>query len=147
MVPMSALPATPPASDEHTRRAMQGNRRAETGPEVRLRRALHSRGLRFRKDSAIQAGGQVVKADVVFSRRRVAVFVDGCFWHGCPEHCRMPTRNRDYWRAKIGRNRARDAKVDTELGSSGWAVVRVWEHEPIPDAVARVVAALSDRVD
>jgi DNA mismatch endonuclease (patch repair protein) len=123
---------------------MQGNRRTDTAPEVSLRRALHARGLRFRKDHIVRAGDSRAKADVVFTRRRVAVFVDGCFWHGCPMHCRMPARNRAYWEAKIGRNRDRDARVTSALTNAGWRVVRVWEHEPLDQGVARVQAALSE---
>lgn len=137
------LPPTPAASDAATRRAMQGNRRVDTKPEVALRRALHAMGLRFRKDQAIQADGARVRADVVFSRARVAVFVDGCFWHGCSSHCRIPTRNRDYWKAKIDRNRARDEHVGAALEAAGWHVIRIWEHEPIIEAVGRVRRALS----
>lgn len=122
---------------------MQGNRRTDTAPEVKLRRALHASGLRFRKDFVVRADGARTKADVVFTRRRVAVFVDGCFWHGCPTHCRMPTRNRSYWEAKIGRNRERDERITAALRVAEWRVVRVWEHEPIEQATARVHAALS----
>jgi DNA mismatch endonuclease, patch repair protein len=122
---------------------MQGNRRVDTTPEVDLRRALHAAGLRFRKDFVVRADGVKVKADIVFTRRRLAVFVDGCFWHGCPAHCRMPARNRDYWEAKIGRNRERDERVTTALTAAGWRVVRIWEHEPLEGAVAQVRAGLS----
>lgn len=141
--PMRQLPATPPASDAATRRAMRGNRRTDTLPEMRLRRALHGRGLRFRKDFVVRADDARAKADIVFTRHRVAVFVDGCFWHGCPIHCRMPTRNRLYWEAKIGRNRERDERLSVALTAAGWTVVRIWEHEPLEDAMARVLAALS----
>ena len=122
---------------------MQGNRRVDTTPEIRLRRALHASGLRFRKDFVVRADGLRAKADVVFTRRRVAVFIDGCFWHGCEEHCRMPKRNRDYWEAKIGRNRERDALVSAALEAAGWRVVRIWEHESIEQGADRVRAALS----
>jgi DNA mismatch endonuclease, patch repair protein len=122
---------------------MQGNRSTDTAPEVDLRRALHASGLRFRKDFVVRVDAARTKADVVFTRRRVAVFIDGCFWHGCPKHCRMPTRNRDYWEAKIGRNRERDERITVALMAAGWRVVRIWEHEPIEQATARVRAALS----
>ncbi len=141
---MSDLPPAPPASDAATRKAMQGNRGVDTIPEIRLRRTLHAAGLRFRKDRVIQVEGARTKADIVFSRHRVAVFVDGCFWHGCATHCRMPKRNRDYWLAKIGRNRARDERVTAALAAAGWRVVRVWEHEPVAEAAARVQQALSE---
>jgi DNA mismatch endonuclease, patch repair protein len=142
---MRSLPATPPASDAATRRAMQGNRRSDTAPEVGLRQMLHAAGFRFRKDFRIRVDGGQTRADIVFTRRRVAVFVDGCFWHGCPQHCRMPTRNRSYWEAKIGRNRERDAAISAALIQGGWTVVRVWEHEPVKEAAARIGAALSAR--
>ena len=121
---------------------MQGNRRADTAPEVALRRALHAAGLRYRKDHMVVSAGGRAKADVVFTRHRVAVFVDGCFWHGCPEHCRLPARNSDYWTAKIGRNRERDERVSGALRADGWQVVRIWEHEDVVVALARVRAAL-----
>jgi DNA mismatch endonuclease, patch repair protein len=123
---------------------MRGNRRTDTKPEIKLRRALHARGLRFRKDfriSTLEGGG--ARADIVFPRRRVVIFVDGCFWHGCPDHCRIPTNNREYWVAKIGRNRHRDESVTAMLEGSGWHVLRVWEHEPSEAAVVRIEAALS----
>jgi len=125
---------------------MQGNRSTGTTPEIALRRALHRRGLRFRKDYKIASGGRGVRADVVFPRQRVAVFVDGCYWHGCPQHFRMPTRNADYWAAKIARNQARDRRVSDELGAAGWRVLRVWEHEPPDDAAALVAASLHQAV-
>jgi len=121
---------------------MQGNRRADTQPEVALRRALHARGLRFRKDRLIDTGDRRVKADVVFSRRRVAIFLDGCFWHGCPVHCRMPASNVDYWHAKIERNKARDRRTDEALTAGGWQVLRFWEHVPVEEAVRVVARAL-----
>ncbi len=85
-----------------------------------------------------------MKPDVAFTRSRVAVFVDGCFWHGCPEHGRTPQTNQDYWIPKLAANEARDARVDTALRAAGWRVVRVWEHEDVVVAVQRVVAAIQD---
>lgn len=122
---------------------MTGNRRADTAPELALRRLLHARGLRYRKDHRVDAGGVRATADVVFPRARVAVFVDGCYWHGCPQHCRMPARNVAYWEAKIGRNRERDRRTTAALKDAGWTVVRVWEHESPEQAAAQVVTALS----
>jgi DNA mismatch endonuclease (patch repair protein) len=138
-----SLPDVPPASDTATRRAMQGNRRTGTLPELTLRTALHRRGLRFRKDFKITGDGFAVRADVVFPRRRLAVFVDGCYWHGCPEHFRMPSRNADYWAAKIARNEARDRRVTDSLAGAGWLVLRVWEHEPVEQAADRVAEAVT----
>jgi DNA mismatch endonuclease (patch repair protein) len=137
------LPLTPPASDDRTRRAMQGNRRVDTTPEVQLRSLLHAEGLRFLKDCRVEGSDLTARVDIVFRRQRVAVFVDGCYWHGCPEHCRMPVRNADYWTAKIARNRARDRRVTAALTGTGWLVVRVWEHESVSGAACRVRDALS----
>jgi DNA mismatch endonuclease, patch repair protein len=137
------LPPTPPASDEATRRAMRGNRRVDTLPEVTLRQLLHASGFRFRKDYRVAEGDIQVRADIVFPRQRLAVFIDGCYWHGCPEHCRMPTRNAEYWEAKIARNRARDTRVTKSLTDSDWRVLRIWEHEPAAQAALRVQEALS----
>lgn len=137
------LPPTPPASDERTRRAMRGNRRMDTEPEIAVRRLLHGAGFRFRKDYAIKAGDVRTRADVVFPRQRVAIFIDGCYWHGCPHHCRMPSRNANYWRAKIDRNRRRDARVDEALAAEGWTVIRCWEHDDAAAVAARVRATLS----
>src|SRR4051795_8217579 len=103
---MSA-PAPAPASDA-VRAVMQANRSRDTGPEVILRSRLHSLGLRFRKHRAIVAGELRVRPDIVFVSARVAVFVDGCFWHGCPEHGTSPRRNSDYWGPKLQRNARRD---------------------------------------
>jgi DNA mismatch endonuclease (patch repair protein) len=124
---------------------MIGNRRRDTSPELKLRSALHARGWRFRVDLRIDASGAKPRPDVVFTRRRVAVFVDGCFWHGCPDHSKVPKSNVDYWRPKLARNAARDRLNDAALRADGWTVVRVWEHEPIDSAVAAVEAALGRR--
>lgn len=121
---------------------MRGNRRVDTAPEAELRRRLHAAGRRFRKDTRIDAGNVRVRPDIVFPRRRVAVFVDGCFWHGCPDHCRMPGSNVDYWEAKIARNKARDARNDAALAGEGWTIVRLWEHVPVEEAVRLVSCAL-----
>lgn len=84
-------------------------------------------------------------ADLVFTRAKVAVFIDGCFWHGCPEHHRLPIENRDYWTTKLARNRARDRRADELLREAGWAVVRAWEHEPPVEVAERVAAAVESR--
>lgn len=87
-------------------------------------------------------GGQQVRPDILFTRSRVAVFIDGCFWHGCPTHGEMPASNREFWQAKIGGTRERDQRQTMALQEAGWTVLRVWEHEPIDDAVRRVLAVL-----
>jgi len=125
--------------------SMKGNRRTDTKPEMLVRSALHARGLRFRKDFMVRAGEVRVKADVVFTRARVVVMVDGCFWHCCPEHGRVPKPNAQYWPAKLQRNRDRDARVNAALTADGWTVLRVWEHEVTGDlatVVDRVTALL-----
>lgn len=132
----------PPASSAAIRRSMQGNRRTDTKPEVALRSALHRLGLRFRKDHRLDLPGARVRPDIVFTRRRVAVFVDGCFWHCCPIHSSRPKTNQWYWEPKLNRNRERDALADEALANSGWLVVRIWEHSAVSEGVDRVSAAL-----
>ncbi|WP_277209179.1 very short patch repair endonuclease [Isoptericola croceus] len=127
------------ASTPGVRSRMQLQRTRDTAPELAVRRVLHSLGLRYRVDRAPLPGLRR-RADIVFGPARVAVFIDGCFWHGCPEHGRRETRaNPGYWSGKIARNRERDADTDLQLAEAGWAVVRVWEHEP-PAEVAELVA-------
>lgn len=120
---------------------MVANRRRDTTPELRLRSALHGRGLRYRCDLRIDLHELRVRPDVVFTRRKIAVFVDGCYWHGCPEHGATPQSNREYWLAKIARNQERDRRADHALRGAGWTVVRVWEHDDPEMAAERVVAA------
>ena len=119
---------------------MQGNRKRDTKPELALRSILHRRGLRYRV-CARPLPGVRRTADVVFTRARVAVFVDGCYWHGCPEHYVASKSNVGYWLDKIERNRQRDADTDAVLTAEGWHVVRAWQHED-PGAVADAVAAV-----
>lgn len=115
--------------------------RRHTAPEVALRRELHRRGLRFRLHQKIP-GNRRRTIDVVFWRRKVAVFVDGCFWHGCPVHLHQPKANAEWWAWKIAANRARDVDATRELEVQGWTVVRVWEHESPVEAADRVCDAL-----
>jgi DNA mismatch endonuclease (patch repair protein) len=121
---------------------MRANVKENTKPEIRLRAALHRRGLRFRKHLLIRAGDVRVKPDIVFTRRRLAVFVDGCFWHGCLEHGTQPRSNSAYWSEKIARNRERDRRVTSALEDAGWIVLRRWEHEPIDESAAVITALL-----
>jgi DNA mismatch endonuclease (patch repair protein) len=131
------LPPESKASSVNVRASMQGNRGKDTGPELVLRRLLHKRGLRYRVDARPIAAVRR-RADVVFPGDRVAVFVDGCFWHGCPDHYRPATKNADFWREKIDGNRLRDAETNETLKAAGWAVIRVWEHEDAAQAAERV---------
>lgn len=111
-----------PAQRSETMRRVRGK---DTREEVMLRRELHARGLRYRLHAKDLPG----KPDVVFRAARVAVYVDGAFWHGHPEKCRLPATNREYWVSKIERNKARDVRVNAELGAMGWRVVRLWDFE------------------
>src|ERR1700691_3337345 len=123
---------------------MRAIRRTDTKPEIALRRALHRQGYRFRKDYRLDlAEGKRVRPDIAFTARRVAVFVDGCFWHACPEHGGKPANNTWYWEPKLRRNVERDRVADAALSAAGWDVVRVWEHEPLDAAVTAVLAALT----
>jgi DNA mismatch endonuclease (patch repair protein) len=126
---------------------MRAIRRTGTKPELALRSALHRQGYRFRKDYRLDlADGARVRPDIAFTARRVAVFVDGCFWHVCPEHGRDPAVNEWYWAPKLRRNIERDRAADAALAAAGWQVVRVWEHEPLDAAIAAVVTVLGGRL-
>ncbi|MBU17951.1 MAG: very short patch repair endonuclease [Chloroflexi bacterium] len=123
--------ARPPPSSEQVSQQMKRMPRKNSGPEVRLRRELHSRGLRFR----VNLRGLPGTPDIAFTRAKIAVFVDGCFWHRCPEHGVLPKANRDWWREKLDRNVERDRRKDGELEDLGWLSIHVWEHDD-PSTVA-----------
>lgn len=131
------------ASSVGTRATMLANRRVDTKPERLLRSALHLRGLRFRKDLRLDLPDGRVRPDIAFTRAKVAIFVDGCFWHACPTHGTRPVINAEFWGAKLDRNVQRDRHQDRILEDAGWRVVRLWEHEDIPIAVSRVQTALT----
>lgn len=123
---------------------MLGNRGRDTSPELAVRRILHRAGLRYRVN--IQPDPSVRrKADIVFTRRKVAVFIDGCYWHGCQEHFKMPKTNLQYWTKKIEGNRSRDADTDRRLGNAGWSVLRYWEHEAAMDVAQSVLQHVRER--
>jgi DNA mismatch endonuclease (patch repair protein) len=130
-----------PASEQVSRRMSRTGQR-DTAAELGLRRELHRRGLRYRVDVAPISGIRR-RADVVFPRRRLAVFVDGCFWHGCPEHATWPKNNAEWWREKIEANRRRDRDTDRRFAEAGWSIFRVWEHEDASCAADRIVRALA----
>jgi DNA mismatch endonuclease (patch repair protein) len=118
---------------------MRANRRRDTKPELALRRELHRRGLRYRVDYPILPRR---RADIAFTRARVAVFVDGCFWHGCPLHHTVAVSNATFWASKVLANRRRDLDTNTRASAHGWRVIRLWEHEDVATAADRVEAAL-----
>lgn len=124
---------------------MKTQRRRDTKLELELRRALHRSGLRFRVDQA-PLPGQRSRADVVFRRARVAVFVDGCFWHGCPVHGSTPKANQEWWTAKLAANKDRDAANNRRLAEAAWLSIRIWEHEDIESAARRIAEAVSERI-
>jgi len=134
----------PGPSSIEARNRMLAARQRDTGAEIALRRALHAAGLRYRVDRTVLPGTRR-RADVVFSSDRVAVFVDGCFWHGCPVHATQPKANRLWWRDKLETNRRRDRDTDRRLTEAGWHVIRVWEHEAAAEAAARIVWTLDNR--
>lgn len=127
------------------RSRMQRQAVRDTQPERELRRALHRRGLRYRLEGQIVPGTRR-RVDIVFSRSKVAVLVDGCFWHGCPEHGTLPREvNREFWEAKINKNRERDRDTDARLAGADWQVIRVWEHEDPTEAASRIAEAVAQR--
>lgn len=126
------------ASSPAARATMRANRGRDTGPELRIRRALHALGYRYRVDHPLMIDRRR-RGDIVFTRRRIAIFIDGCYWHGCPEHHVVPRTNRAFWLAKISANRERDRDTDDRLREAGWTVCRYWEHED-PVAVVRSLA-------
>jgi DNA mismatch endonuclease, patch repair protein len=138
------LPPSPPPFSPGRSRNMAAIRRRDTHPERLLRSMLHRRGLRFRIDYPIRVdGSRPIRPDVVFPRARLAVFVDGCWWHGCPEHGqRASVHNSYYWRPKIAGNVARDRKHTLILESAGWRVLRFWEHTPVDQVADAVQAAV-----
>jgi len=116
---------------------MARQHRRDTEPELLLRRELHSLGLRYRVDHPLP-GMPRRRADVLFTRAKVAVFVDGCFWHGCLEHKTSPANNAAWWTTKLARNVERDRETDAHLVAMGWRVFRVWEHEDMQQAAMRI---------
>lgn len=133
--------AKPSSPDVSARMSRQGNR--DTVPEVAVRKLLHAAGYRYRVNERVP-GMSRRTMDIAFTRARVAVLIDGCFWHGCPTHATQPKANAEWWRKKLERNMARDLETTAHLTEAGWTVLRFWEHEP-PAAVAEQVAAEVDR--
>ncbi|MEU2856228.1 very short patch repair endonuclease [Streptomyces syringium] len=125
------------------RAVMRANRNKNTKPELLLRSLLHKRGLKYRV-AARPLPGLPRTADIVFPKTKVAVFVDGCYWHGCPEHLRPAVKNAEFWHSEIEGNRTRDAETDQLLRGEGWMVVRAWEHEDPVIASVRVAEVVGE---
>lgn len=135
----------PPASSAEARARMRAMRQRDTEPELDLRRAMHAIGLRYNINRSLLLGSRRV-VDVVFPRAKVAVLVDGCFWHSCPSHQTIPKANQEWWIAKLQANWNRDRDTDQRLKRHGWTVVRVWEHEKAPAAAARIARIVRRRL-
>ncbi|MEV0009458.1 very short patch repair endonuclease [Streptomyces sp. NPDC051840] len=134
----TAEPSSPQVSARMSRQA-----RRDTAPEVAVRKLLHASGYRYRLNERVP-GMSRRTIDIAFTRARVAVFLDGCFWHGCPEHATQPKANATWWREKLDRNMARDVETTAHLVAEGWTVLRFWEHQS-PVQVAEQVAKVVDR--
>jgi DNA mismatch endonuclease (patch repair protein) len=132
----------PRASSPAVRRVMQANRSFDTALEALLRSELHRSGLRFRKHRTVDARVKC-KADIIFPRAQVCVFVDGCYWHGCPKHFRTPSVHSAWWNEKIADNRQRDRRKTAALRRQGWTVIRVWEHQISDKGVPSIARAIS----
>ena len=124
---------------------MLANRRRDTSIELAVRRLLHASGARYRVDFAPDPSNRRRRADIVFTRARVAVFMDGCFWHGCPEHFVLPKSNAGYWGPKIARNAERDRETTAALETLDWTVLRFWEHEDPQEVTVRILTAVRRR--
>ncbi|MFD3697163.1 very short patch repair endonuclease [Streptomyces sp. NPDC058646] len=122
---------------------MSRQSRRDTSPEVAVRKLLHAAGLRYRLQWKVP-GMSRRTIDIAFPGARIAVFMDGCFWHGCPEHATSPKANSEWWRVKLDRNRARDLETTAHLQATGWLVLRFWEHEPPVGVARRVEQVLRD---
>ncbi len=133
----------PDPRDDIVRLRMRRQGQLNTKPEIAIRRGLHALGLRFRVDVR-PVPDLRCRGDIVFTRRRVVIFVDGCFWHGCPQHATQPKHNSQWWRDKLDSNIARDRRADVALSARGWTVIRVWEHERSEEAVERILRILRD---
>lgn len=132
-----------PSSPSVSARMSRQNRR-DTAPEVAVRRILHAGGLRYRVNVPVP-GMPRRTIDIVFPKAKVAVFLDGCFWHGCPQHATSPKSNAEWWRTKLDKNMARDAETTEHLTHEGWTVLRFWEHEPVDDVASRIAAMVKPR--
>jgi DNA mismatch endonuclease, patch repair protein len=138
---MKSRSGVPLPSSPEAKRRMENTRQRDTAAERVIRSILFAYGLRYRVD-ATPIPGLRRRADILFRSSRIAVYVDGCFWHGCPVHATWPKQNADFWKAKIEANRARDADTNQRLKRAGWKVIRIWEHEDPNKAASRIRSAL-----
>ena len=140
---MNAMNGAPKswASSPATRRSMQGNKARDTSAELAVRRLLHARGLRYRVNYRPLRELRRT-ADIVFTRQKIAVLIDGCFWHGCPLHYTRPAANREFWDAKVERNKVRDADTVRAFEAAGWRVLRFWAHEGAAEVADTIAAAV-----
>ncbi len=142
-------PPSPCATSAHASAVMSGNTRSDTKPEIAVRSLLHRRGMRFRKDLFVRVGLVRTFVDIAFTGARLAVYVDGCFWHACPDHMVLPKSNLEYWLPKLDGNRSRDLRVNAGLTSVGWKVVRYWTHysaAEVADDVESVLLSMTQDV-
>jgi len=123
---------------------MAANRRRDTGPERAVRSLLHAAGLRYRVDLPVVIGGVRVRPDIAFTRAKLAVFIDGCFWHSCPEHGTRPATNTGFWSPKLDANVRRDTQHTRLLRQAGWQVLRFWEHEAPTDVAEAIAVQLAE---
>lgn len=135
------VPPHPGSSGEAVSRKMSALRRRDNAGELAVRRLLHRAGYRYRVCHPVP-GFPRRTIDIAFTRSRVAVFIDGCFWHGCPDHGTRPRANADWWSAKLAANHGRDEDTNAQLLAEGWRVIRAWEHEHPTEVVDRVVNLL-----
>ena len=143
--PVGGRHVKPVATSQAVTARMQATRRRDTPAELDLRRQLHRRGYRYRVDVSIPAVTRA-RPDLVFPTERVAVFVDGCFWHSCPDHGTSPRANSEWWDRKLRSNVERDRRHNDELGSAGWIVIRIWEHDdPVTAAEAIIKNVIGRR--
>jgi DNA mismatch endonuclease (patch repair protein) len=138
-------PNYPYPSSPNVTSVMRANKRADTKPEVSIRSYLHRLGLRFRKDMPIKTEMRTCRPDIIFTKQKVVIFVDGCFWHSCPLHGHAPKANEFYWKKKLKRNVERDGLDTKSLTEEGWIVIRIWEHIGVDKAVKQIVAQLKKK--
>ncbi len=140
------LPQTGGGTPLGKNKGLSARRSRDTHPELLIRRSLYRRGLRYRVNYPVP-GSRRRTMDIAFPRRRIAVFIDGCYWHGCPLHFRSPQTNTEFWLHKISRNRDRDSDTNSRLREAGWVVMRFWEHQESDQAARAIFAAVMNHAE